>query len=110
MRLLIVEDDRMLGDLMARAMGAAGYRADWVTTAEEALIAADAQTYDAILLDLGLPMVDGMHVVRKVRQQKNDTPILVITAQDALDRKLEGLDLGADDYIVKPFDLDELLA
>lgn len=110
MRLLIVEDDRMLGDLMARAMGAAGYRTDWVTSVDEALAAADAQTYDAILLDLGLPMGDGMQVVRQVRQRKNDTPILVVTAQDRLDRKLEGLDLGADDYIVKPFDLDELLA
>jgi DNA-binding response OmpR family regulator len=110
MRLLIVEDDRMLGDLMARALGAAGYRTDWVVTADDALAAVDAQAYDAILLDLGLPQVDGMHVVRQVRQRKNDTPILVVTAQDRLGRKLEGLDLGADDYIVKPFDLDELLA
>jgi DNA-binding response OmpR family regulator len=110
MRLLIIEDDTMLGDLMARAIGSAGYEVDWVRNAEDGVSSAASQAYDAILLDLGLPSADGMAVLRQIRLCGNDTPVLIVTAQDGLDRKLNGLDGGADDYLVKPFDLDELLA
>ena len=110
MRLLIIEDDPMLGDLMARAIGGAGYRVDWVLTAEDGLASIATQAYDAIILDLGLPAADGMDIVRQIRQRRDNTPVLIVTAQDGVERKIEGLDLGADDYLVKPFDLDELLA
>ena len=110
MRLLIIEDDPMLGDLMARAIGGAGYRVDWVLTAEDGLASITTQAYDAIILDLGLPSADGMDIVRQIRQRRDNTPVLIVTAQDGVERKIEGLDLGADDYLVKPFDLDELLA
>jgi len=110
MRLLVIEDDRMLGDLMVRAMANAGYQVDLAISAEEGLEAAAAQSYDAVVVDLGLPAADGMEFIRRIRQRKDATPVLIVTAQDALERKVEGLTIGADDYVVKPFDLGELLA
>lgn len=110
MRLLLIEDDIMLGDLMARAITGAGYLVDWVKTAEDGLASAKSQSYDAVLLDLGLPSSDGVTLLHRIRQDGSDVPVLIVTAEDRLDRKVSGFDAGADDYIVKPFDLDELLA
>jgi DNA-binding response OmpR family regulator len=110
MRLLIVEDDPMLGAGLKRAVERAGYAADWARTGEEAIAAAAAQPYALMLLDLGLPSVGGMQVMRAVRNLHPATPIIIVTALDGSERRVEGLDAGADDYVVKPFDLEELLA
>jgi DNA-binding response OmpR family regulator len=110
MRLLLVEDDPMLGAAMERGLRKGGYTIDWAETAEAALAAARAQSYGAILLDIGLPDGSGVDVLRSLRAGRDMTPVIIITASGRLDRKVEGLDAGADDYVVKPFDLDELLA
>jgi DNA-binding response OmpR family regulator len=110
MRLLIAEDDPMLGAGLKRALERAGYAADWAKTGEEALSAAAADSYALILLDLGLPDADGLAVLREIRRRRRTLPIIIVTAQDRAEQKVEGLDAGADDYVVKPFDLDELLA
>jgi DNA-binding response OmpR family regulator len=110
MRLLIAEDDPMLGAGLKRALERAGYTADWAKTGEEAIAAAAAQTYALMLLDLGLPEVDGMSAMRHIRHRRPEMPIIIVTALDGPGRKVEGLDAGADDYVVKPFDLEELLA
>jgi DNA-binding response OmpR family regulator len=110
MRLLIAEDDPMLGAAMKRALERAGYTADWAKTGEEAVAAASAQDYALILLDLGLPKLDGLGALKSIRGRRDRTPVIVVTAHDRPEQKVEGLDAGADDYVVKPFDLDELLA
>jgi DNA-binding response OmpR family regulator len=110
MRLLIVEDDQMLGDSLRRALNHAGYAVDWMLTGDDGLIAALDGGYDTILLDLELPVLDGVGFLKALRARRNATPVIVLTARDARDQKVDGLDAGADDYMVKPFDLDELLA
>jgi DNA-binding response OmpR family regulator len=110
MRLLIAEDDPMLGAGLKRALERAGYAADWARTGEEAVAAAVAQPYALMLLDLGLPELSGLEAMREVRRRRPDMPIIIVTAQDRAEQKVEGLDAGADDYVVKPFDLEELLA
>ncbi|HTQ37326.1 MAG TPA: response regulator transcription factor [Steroidobacteraceae bacterium] len=110
MRVLLVEDDPALGASMKHALHGAGYTVDWTTAGSPAVAAAHAQDYAAILLDLSLQGMNGMDVLAAIRCARDDTPVLVVTANDARERKLEALDAGADDYIVKPFDLDELLA
>jgi len=110
MRILLVEDDAMIGDAMIYALKSAQYAADWAKDGASALLAAQTQHYDAILLDLGLPKMDGIDVLRALRQAGNPTPILIVTARDALEMRIAGLDLGADDYVLKPFDIAELLA
>lgn len=110
MRLLLVEDDAMIGESVLDLLRADGYAVDWVKDGDMALTALDAQVYDLVLLDVGLPKRDGLSVLRVLRQQKNRTPVLITTARDAVAQRVEGLDAGADDYIVKPYDLDELLA
>ena len=110
MRLLIAEDDPMLGAGLKRALERAGYVADWATTGEEAIAAAAAQPYALLLLDLGLPEVGGIEAMRAIRRRRPDMPIIIVTAQDRAEQKVGGLDAGADDYVVKPFDLEELLA
>jgi DNA-binding response OmpR family regulator len=110
MRLLIVEDDQMLGASLRRALKQAGYAVDLMLTGDDGLIAALDGGYDTIILDLGLPVLDGVGVLKALRAGRNATPVIVLTARDARDQKVEGLDAGADDYMVKPFDLDELLA
>jgi DNA-binding response OmpR family regulator len=110
MRLLIAEDDPMLGPGLKRALERAGYVADLARTGEEAIAAAAAQPYALLLLDLGLPEVEGMAAMRAIRRRRPDMPIIIVTAQDRAEQKVEGLDAGADDYVVKPFDLEELLA
>ena len=110
MRVLLVEDDRMIGEAVAASLKDASYAVDWVQDGNAALVAAATQRYDLMLLDLGLPGRDGMEVLGRLRRADNPVPVLIITARDALDSRIEGLDAGADDYVVKPFQMSELLA
>jgi two-component system OmpR family response regulator len=110
MRILLVEDDPMIGEAVHDALKDASYAADWVTDGARALTAFAAQRYDLILLDLGLPGRDGLDVLAGIRARDNTVPLIVVTARDVLDDRLRGLDGGADDYIVKPFEMAELLA
>ena len=110
MRLLLVEDDTMIGEAVQDLLRAERYAVDWARDGEAADIALRTQTYDLVLLDLGLPRRDGLSVLRELRARKNRTPVLVATARDAVAQRIEGLDAGADDYVLKPYDLDELLA
>jgi len=100
----------MIGESVLDLLRAEGYAVDWVKDGEMADTALDSQTYDLVLLDLGLPRRDGLAVLRRLRARKDRTPVLVATARDAVAQRVEGLDMGADDYIVKPYELDELLA
>ena len=110
MRVLLVEDDRMIGEAVQVALRDASYAVDWAHDGSAALIATQTASYDLMLLDLGLPRVDGLEVLRQLRQQGNLLPVLIVTARDAVDDRIRGLDLGADDYVVKPFEMGELLA
>jgi DNA-binding response OmpR family regulator len=110
MRLLLVEDDLMIGEAVLDLLRAEDYAVDWVKDGEMADTALDSQTYDLVLLDLGLPRRDGLAVLRRLRARKDRTPVLITTARDAVAQRVEGLDMGADDYIVKPYEVDELLA
>lgn len=110
MRILLVEDDRLLGDGVKAGLGAAGFTVDWVRDGEAALAAVAAEGFAAIVLDLGLPRRDGLSVLSALRAAGNAVPVLVLTARDQVADKVRCLDLGADDYVVKPFDLDELAA
>lgn len=110
MRVLLVEDDPMIGSVVQHALRDASYAADWVCDGEAALAALQALSYEMVLLDLNLPRLDGMSVLRAVRQARNDVPILVLTAREATEDRVAGLDGGADDYLVKPFAMSELLA
>jgi DNA-binding response OmpR family regulator len=110
MRLLLVEDDAMLGAAMKRGLEKAGYVIDWARDGEEALGGLSAQTYGTVVLDLSLPRLDGMEALKALRARNDATPVIIVTARGRGDQKIDGLDAGADDYLVKPFDLDELLA
>lgn len=110
MRILLVEDDQMIANAVSEGLKSACYAVDWVNNGNTAEQALTAQSYDLVLLDLGLPGQDGLQVLRHLRQTQNHTPVLIVTARDDLDSRLAGLDGGADDYIIKPFDLAELLA
>ncbi len=110
MRLLLVEDDTMIGEAVLDLLRAEHYAVDWVRDGDMAATAASSETYDLILLDLGLPRRDGLDVLRELRARKNRVPVLIATARDSVQQRVEGLDAGADDYILKPYDLDELLA
>jgi len=110
MRLLLVEDDTMIGEAVHDLLRAEHYAVDWVRDGDMADTALRTQTYDLVLLDLGLPRRDGLAVLRDLRARKDRTPVLVATARDALAQRVEGLDAGADDYVLKPYELDELLA
>ncbi|MEG2140814.1 MAG: response regulator transcription factor [Bilophila sp.] len=110
MRVLLVEDDRMIGEAVVQSLKDATYAVDWVRDGETALTTLEAQVYELILLDLGLPKKDGFEVLRTLRSRNNPTPLLVLTARDAVEDRIRGLDLGADDYLVKPFEMGELLA
>lgn len=110
MKLLLVEDDAMLGEAMKRGLEKAGYLVDWAVDGDEALGALSAQTYATVLLDMSLPRIDGMDVLKAVRARHDETPVIVVTARGRSEQKIGGLDAGADDYLVKPFDLEELLA
>lgn len=110
MRLLLVEDDTMIGDTVRDVLRGEHYAVDWVRDGEMADTALRGETYDLVLLDLGLPRRDGIEVLRAMRQRKDATPVLIVTARDAVDDRVAGLNAGADDYVLKPYDLDELLA
>lgn len=110
MRILLVEDDKMIAEAVSSGLKNARYVVDWVNNGNTAEQALNSQQYDLVLLDLGLPGQDGLQVLKHLRQEKNNTPVLIVTARDDLDSRLAGLDGGADDYIIKPFDLSELLA
>jgi len=109
-RVLLAEDDMMIGDVFSEALMDEGYIVDWVKDGAQALLALKTEQYDIILLDLGLPKVDGMEVLKTLRAAKIDAPVLILTARDALDDRIQGLDGGADDYVIKPFELGEVLA
>ncbi len=110
MRVLLVEDDPMIGEAICVALKDAAYAVDWVRDGVAAAGAIEHGEHQAVLLDLGLPSRDGLEVLRRLRQAGNRVPVIVITARDAVDERIKGLDLGADDYLVKPFDVNELLA
>ena len=110
MRLLLVEDDVMIGESVLDLLRDEGYAVDWVKDGDMALTVLQSQAYDLILLDLGLPKFDGLSVLHALRARQDRTPVLVATARDAIAQRIEGLDAGADDYIVKPYDMGELLA
>lgn len=110
MRILVVEDDISLGSAMAQSLIQADYAADHVGTVADALLALAAENFDAVVLDLGLPDGDGYEVVRHLRQHRKSLPVLILTARDAVEDRVQGLDLGADDYVVKPVALSELHA
>ena len=110
MRILLVEDDPMIGEAMQGALKDASYATDWVKNGQTALNTLACQNYDLILLDLGLPGKDGLEVLNVIRAQDNPVPLLIITARDGLDDRIRGLDGGADDYLLKPFEMTELLA
>lgn len=110
MRLLLVEDDPMIGEAVQDLLRAEDYAVDWVRDGDAADTALRANAYDLVMLDLGLPKRDGIAVLRDLRTRKDRTPVLVATARDAVAQRIEGLDAGADDYVLKPYDLDELLA
>lgn len=110
MRILLVEDDAMIGSVLQQELRDADYAADWVRDGEDALSALKVLHYSLVILDLGLPKTDGMAVLRSLRGAQNDVPVLVLTARDAMEDMVAGLDSGADDYLAKPFAMKELLA
>lgn len=110
MRILIVEDDSLLADGLTRTLRHADYAVDAAANGADADHVLAAQAYDLVILDLGLPGLDGFEVLRRMRRRGSSIPVLVLTARDALQDRVKGLDLGADDYMIKPFDLPELEA
>jgi two-component system, OmpR family, response regulator len=110
MRVLLVEDDLMIGEVVRDALKDSACAVDWVRDGSQALNAVDVGSYEAVLLDLGLPKVDGMDVLSAIRAGDNTIPVLIITARDAVADRIRGLDSGADDYVLKPFEMSELLA
>lgn len=110
MRLLLVEDDSMVGESLRKALRQDGFTVDWVEDGRAAEVAAGNTCYDAMLLDLGLPRKGGLDVLKSLRQAGNRLPVLVLTARDAVADRVKGLDAGADDYMIKPFDVEELEA
>ena len=110
MRVLIVEDDPLLGDALAAGLKQRGFESDWVQDGQDALAAIRVEPFAAIVLDLGLPGLGGLELLRGERGRGNKVPVLILTARDAVQDRITGLDSGADDYVVKPTDLDELAA
>jgi two-component system, OmpR family, response regulator QseB len=110
MRILLVEDDELLGDGARVGLAQAGYTVDWVKDGRAAQLALGTESFDCVVLDLGLPRLSGMDLLKQMRHGKDDTPVLILTARDTVADRVKGLDSGADDYLIKPFDLDELAA
>lgn len=110
MRLLLVEDDVLVASGIKLGLAHAGYAVDWVGSAERALEVSQAEVFDVAIIDIGLPSMDGLALTQALREQGHTMPVLILTARDALQDRVQGLDRGADDYMVKPFELPELLA
>lgn len=110
MRILLVEDDRLLGDGIRVGLAQHGYAVDWVTDGEAAEAALEIGNYELMILDLGLPKRDGLEVLKQLRGRGSDMPVLILTARDTVPDRVRGLDGGGDDYLVKPFDLEEVTA
>jgi DNA-binding response OmpR family regulator len=109
-RILVVEDDRMIGESLVDLLKSERYLVEWVQDAETAELALQVASFGLVILDLGLPVKDGLSVLKGLRARRDRTPVLIVTARDALEQRIQGLDLGADDYIIKPFEFTELLA
>ena len=110
MRILIAEDDRVLAESLVVSLRESGYSADFVTTGAEADCAIASFEFDLLILDIGLPKMGGLEVLKRLRARSRDLPVLILTAQDGVEARVRGLDLGADDYLAKPFALEELKA
>lgn len=110
MRILVVEDDRDLNRQIVEALNGAGYVADRAYDGEEGYFLGDTESYDAVVLDLGLPKMDGISIVERWRENSRSMPVLILTARDRWSDKVAGIDAGADDYVVKPFHMEEVLA
>jgi len=110
MRLLLVEDDEILGDGLVAGLTMEGYAVDWLTNGKLADEALKLNSYELIVLDLNLPDMDGLSILRSLRNRKNETPVMVLTAKDTVADRVLGLDSGADDFVIKPFELDEVCA
>jgi two-component system, OmpR family, response regulator len=110
MRVLIAEDDTVLADALCRSLRKGGYAVDWVTSGSQADSALVGQPYDLLILDLGLPRISGMEVLKRLRSRQSALPVLILTAADSIEQRVKGLDLGADDFMAKPFALSELEA
>ena len=110
MRLLLVEDDEFLGDAVKAGLTQFGYVVDWLKDGESARAAAKHENFECIILDLGLPRLSGLSFLQSIRQDGNATPVIILTARDSVEDRIKGLDSGADDYISKPFDMNELSA
>ena len=110
MRVLLIEDDALLGDGIRAGLKLAGYAVDWLRDGDQGRLALETESFAACVLDLGLPRRDGLSLLRDLRAHGDHTPVLILTARDTLEDKIAGLDAGADDYLIKPFDLPELQA
>ncbi|MGE5242563.1 MAG: response regulator [Bacteroidota bacterium] len=110
MRILVVEDDPILGKGLSSSLGDSAYAVDWAQDGATADSLLSQTEYDAVILDLGLPKLDGLEVLRRLRRRKNRAPVIILTARDDVEDRVAGLDLGADDYLTKPFNLSELEA
>lgn len=110
MRILLVEDDKHLGESLQRALVLEHYACDWVTSGDQVLAVLGSTHFDLLVMDIGLPGRSGLEVLREIRSRHIRVPVLLLTARDSIDDKVKGLDSGADDYLTKPFDLDELYA
>lgn len=108
MRLLLVEDDELLGDAVKTGLSQFGYVVDWLKDGESARAALKSEAFELIILDLGLPKLSGIALLQAIRQDGNVTPVIILTARESIESRIKGLDSGADDYIIKPFDLNEL--
>lgn len=110
MRILLVEDDLLLGDAVKKGLIQAGFTVDWLATGSECQHALRYESFDLVILDLGLPGLSGLEILKYLRADGQTIPVLILTARDSVEDRIEGLDSGADDYLTKPFDLDELCA
>lgn len=110
MRILIVEDEELIGDGLRVGLNHDGHTVDWLKDGISAEQALKDETFDLVVLDLGLPKLTGLTVLQNLRTRGNNTPVIILTARDSIEERVQGLDYGADDYITKPFDLDELMA